>query len=72
MTRFSRLAPVAIGLSICLTVHPVMAATLEDLYSSQTIVNGKYEKNRQSGFKRCLDAVLVRVPAISACRRNLK
>ncbi|AZV22554.1 DUF2066 domain-containing protein [Mesorhizobium sp. M7A.F.Ce.TU.012.03.2.1] len=61
MTRFSRLAPVAIGLSICLTVHPVMAATLEDLYSSQTIVNGKYEKNRQSGFKRCLDAVLVRV-----------
>lgn len=61
MTRFSRLAPVAIGLSICLTVHPVMAATLEDLYNSQTIVNGKYEKNRQSGFKRCLDAVLVRV-----------
>ncbi|WP_027038370.1 DUF2066 domain-containing protein [Mesorhizobium ciceri] len=61
MTRFSHLAPVAIGLSICLTVHPVMAGTLEDLYSSQTIVNGKYEKNRQSGFKRCLDAVLVRV-----------
>ncbi|WP_245492750.1 DUF2066 domain-containing protein, partial [Mesorhizobium sp. M7A.F.Ca.CA.001.08.1.1] len=27
----------------------------------QTIVNGRYEKNRQSGFKRCLDAVLVRV-----------
>ncbi|RUX32654.1 DUF2066 domain-containing protein [Mesorhizobium sp. M7A.F.Ca.US.011.01.1.1] len=61
MTRFSRFAPVAIGLSICLAVHPVMAGTLEDLYSSQTIVNGKYEKNRQSGFKRCLDAVLVRV-----------
>ncbi|RUU74867.1 DUF2066 domain-containing protein, partial [Mesorhizobium sp. M7A.T.Ca.TU.009.01.1.2] len=61
MTRFSRLAPVAIGLSICLAVHPVMAGTLEDLYNSQTIVNGKYEKNRQSGFKRCLDAVLVRV-----------
>ncbi|RUY21854.1 DUF2066 domain-containing protein, partial [Mesorhizobium sp. M7A.F.Ca.CA.004.12.1.1] len=36
MTRFSRLAPVAIGLSICLTVHRVMAATLEDLYNSQT------------------------------------
>ncbi|RUU74457.1 DUF2066 domain-containing protein [Mesorhizobium sp. M7A.F.Ca.MR.362.00.0.0] len=61
MTRFSRLAPVAIGLSICLTVHPVRATTLEDLYSSQTTVNGKYEKNRQAGFKRCLDAVLVRV-----------
>ncbi|RUZ78801.1 DUF2066 domain-containing protein [Mesorhizobium sp. M7A.F.Ca.US.006.01.1.1] len=61
MTRFSRLAPMAIGLSVCLAVHPVMAGTLEDLYSSQTIVNGKYEKNRQSGFKRCLDAVLVRV-----------
>ncbi|RUT82873.1 DUF2066 domain-containing protein, partial [Mesorhizobium sp. M7A.T.Ca.US.000.02.2.1] len=29
MTRFSRLAPVAIGLSICLAVHPVMAGTLE-------------------------------------------
>ncbi|RUY31742.1 DUF2066 domain-containing protein [Mesorhizobium sp. M7A.F.Ca.US.001.04.2.1] len=61
MTRFSHLAPVAIGLSLCLAVHPVMAGTFEDLYSSQTIVNGKYEKNRQSGFKRCLDAVLVRV-----------
>ncbi|WP_245476237.1 DUF2066 domain-containing protein, partial [Mesorhizobium sp. M7A.F.Ca.CA.001.05.1.1] len=44
-----------------MAVLPVMAGTLEDLYSSQTIVNGKYEKNRQSGFKRCLDAVLVRV-----------
>ncbi|WP_245486379.1 DUF2066 domain-containing protein [Mesorhizobium sp. M7A.F.Ca.US.010.02.1.1] len=44
-----------------MAVHPVMAGTLEDLYSSQTIVNGKYEKNRQSGFKRCLDAVLVRI-----------
>ncbi|RVB41456.1 DUF2066 domain-containing protein [Mesorhizobium sp. M7A.F.Ca.CA.001.16.1.1] len=61
MTRFSHLAPVAIGLSLCLAVLPVMAGALEDLYSSQTIVNGKYEKNRQSGFKRCLDAVLVRV-----------
>ncbi|RVD10771.1 DUF2066 domain-containing protein, partial [Mesorhizobium sp. M7A.F.Ca.ET.027.02.1.1] len=61
MTRFSHLARMAIGLSIGLAVHPVTAATLEDLYNSQTIVNGKYEKNRQSGFKRCLDAVLVRV-----------
>lgn len=61
MTRFSRLALVAIGLSICLAAHRAMATTLEDLYKSQTIVNGKYEKNRQAGFKRCLDAVLVRV-----------
>ncbi|QND65237.1 DUF2066 domain-containing protein [Mesorhizobium loti] len=40
---------------------PARAASIDDLYSSQTIVNGKYEKNRQAGFKRCLDAVLVRV-----------
>ncbi|MBZ9771269.1 DUF2066 domain-containing protein [Mesorhizobium sp. CO1-1-8] len=44
-----------------MAVHPVLAEALEDLYSSQTIVNGKYEKNRQSGFRRCLDAVLTRV-----------
>ncbi|MER9296059.1 DUF2066 domain-containing protein [Mesorhizobium sp. M0621] len=62
MTRFSRVALVAIGLiGICLAADPAVATTLEDLYKSQTIVNGKYEKNRQAGFKRCLDAVLVRV-----------
>lgn len=61
MTRFSRLALVAIGLGVCLAADSAMATTLEDLYSSQTIVNGKYEKNRQAGFKRCLDAVLLRV-----------
>ncbi|RWC56261.1 DUF2066 domain-containing protein [Mesorhizobium sp.] len=62
MPQFLRLALVLGGLlAICAANGPVRAADLEDLYSSQTIVNGKYEKNRQAGFKRCLDAVLVRV-----------
>ncbi|RUY83011.1 DUF2066 domain-containing protein, partial [Mesorhizobium sp. M7A.F.Ca.CA.003.01.2.1] len=34
MTRFSHLAPVAIGLSLCLAVHPVMAGGLGDLFSA--------------------------------------
>ncbi|MER9326780.1 DUF2066 domain-containing protein [Mesorhizobium sp. M0488] len=62
MTRFLRRALVSMALiGICLAVHPALATNLAELYRSQTIVNGKYEKNRQSGFKRCLDAVLVRV-----------
>jgi uncharacterized protein len=62
MPQFLRLALVLGGLlAICVANGPARAADIEDLYSSQTIVNGKYEKNRQAGFKRCLDAVLVRV-----------
>lgn len=62
MTRFLRRTLVSIGLiGICLPVHPALATDLAELYRSQTIVNGKYEKNRQSGFKRCLDAIVVRV-----------
>jgi hypothetical protein len=58
MPQFLRLALVLGGL---LANGLAGAASLEDLYKSQTIVNGKYEKNRQAGFKRCLDAILVRV-----------
>src|SRR4051812_42122341 len=62
MAGFARLVPMTIGLIvICLALQPTLAASLADLYQSQTIVNGRYEKNRQAGFKRCLDAVLVRV-----------
>ncbi|TPN10460.1 DUF2066 domain-containing protein [Mesorhizobium sp. B2-1-3] len=62
MAGFARLVPMTIGLIvICLVLQPTLAASLADLYQSQTIVNGRYEKNRQAGFKRCLDAVLVRV-----------
>ncbi|MER9337315.1 DUF2066 domain-containing protein [Mesorhizobium sp. M0293] len=62
MPQFLRLALVLGGLlAICTANGLARAADVDDLYKSQTIVNGKYEKNRQSGFKRCLDAVLVRV-----------
>jgi len=62
MARFLRLALVAIGLiGRCLAAHPVLATTLDDLYQSQTIVTGQGEENRQTGFRDCLDRVLVRV-----------
>ncbi|MCV3209923.1 DUF2066 domain-containing protein [Mesorhizobium sp. YC-39] len=78
MPWFSRLALMAIVLTAgFLTVRSAITATVDELYQSQTIVNGQGEKNRQAGFKRCLDAVLVRVsgdqrlpakPAMSALR----
>ncbi|MER9234426.1 DUF2066 domain-containing protein [Mesorhizobium sp. M0622] len=54
------LAVVVVGL-IGATASPVSAATVDELYQSQTIVTGQGEENRQIGFKACLDAVLVRV-----------
>ncbi|WP_136622063.1 MULTISPECIES: DUF2066 domain-containing protein [Mesorhizobium] len=62
MPQFLRLALVLGGLlAICAANSLAQAAGIDDLYKSQTIVNGKYEKNRQAGFMRCLDGVLVRV-----------
>ena len=62
MPRFLRLALVLGGLlAICAANGLARAADVDDLYRSQTIVNGKYEKHREVGFKFCLDAVLVRV-----------
>ncbi|TJW44790.1 MAG: DUF2066 domain-containing protein, partial [Mesorhizobium sp.] len=62
MPGFSRLLLVVIGLvTACWTVYPAIAATVDELYQSQTIVTGQGEVNRQTGFKACLDAVLVRV-----------
>lgn len=37
------------------------ATELDDLYSAKAIVTGQGEKNRQSGFRDCLERVLVRV-----------
>ena len=37
------------------------ASEPDDLYSSQAIVTGQGEKNRQPGFRDCLDRVLVKV-----------
>ena len=62
MPQFLRLALVLGGLLTFWAINGLArAADLEDLYQSQTIVNGKYEKHREVGFKFCLDAVLVRV-----------
>lgn len=62
MSQLSRAVLMLIGLMVaCAATHSSVAASIDDLYASQTIVNGRYEKNRQAGFKRCLDAVLVRV-----------
>jgi len=38
-----------------------IAASQESLYQAVAIVTGQGEKNRQSGFRACLDRVLVRV-----------
>ena len=50
-------------LLICLILPAVcrVANAADDLYSAQAIVTGKGEKNRQLGFRDCLDKVLVRV-----------
>ncbi|RUU33604.1 DUF2066 domain-containing protein [Mesorhizobium sp. M6A.T.Ce.TU.002.03.1.1] len=59
MPGFLRLALVAIGLMLCATARPALAK--DDLYRTKTIVTGQGEENRQTGFKACLDAVLVKV-----------
>lgn len=62
MSQFSRLVLVLVGLVIAYAAtHPVIAATVDELYQSQTIVTGQGEVNRQIGFKDCLDRVLVKV-----------
>ena len=50
-------------LLICLVLPAVARAAdaADDLYRAQAIVTGKGEKNRQLGFRDCLDRVLVRV-----------
>ena len=50
-------------LLICLVLPAVCRAadTADDLYRAQAIVTGKGEKNRQLGFRDCLDKVLVRL-----------
>lgn len=58
MSGFSRLVLVVIGLIVA---APSVAATVQELYQSQTIVTGQGEVNRRIGFKACLEAVLFRV-----------
>jgi hypothetical protein len=40
---------------------PAGAGALDELYTSQAIVTGTGEKNRQLGFRDCLERVLLRV-----------
>ena len=62
MLGFSRFVLAVIGLiAASVMTHSVRAASLEDLYQSQTVVTGTGEVNRQIGFRDCLDKVLVRV-----------
>jgi hypothetical protein len=62
MPGLSRLVLLTIALmAACAAARPSVAATIDDLYQSQTIVTGQGEVNRQIGFRACLDAVLVRV-----------
>jgi len=48
-------------LCVALPAAGQAADTTDDLYRSQAVVTGKGEKNRQPGFRDCLDKVLVRV-----------
>jgi hypothetical protein len=50
-------------LLICLVLPLVARAadSTDDLYRTQAIVTGKGEKNRQLGFRDCLDKVILRV-----------
>lgn len=50
-----------ISFVLSLLAGPVTAAEFDDLYSSNAIVTGQGEKNRQPGFRDCLDRVLVKV-----------
>src|SRR5688572_9776827 len=50
-------------LLICLVLPVVARAadSTDDLYRTQAIVTGKGDKNRQLGFRDCLDKVILRV-----------
>ncbi|WP_095201596.1 DUF2066 domain-containing protein [Mesorhizobium carmichaelinearum] len=62
MPGFLRCTLLTVGLVIAgFAPRAAFAATIDDLYKSQTIVTGQGEVNRQIGFKDCLDRVLVRV-----------
>lgn len=49
------------SLAITLSCGAAQAADLADLYTSRAITTGTGEKNRELGFRDCLDNVLVRV-----------
>ena len=48
-------------LAFALAAPSRAAEPIDDLYRAHAIVTGKGEKNRQLGFRECLDRVLVRV-----------
>lgn len=57
---FLRIAS-AVLLQATLWAGPTLAAEPDDLYSSQAIVTGQGEENRQPGFRDCLDRVLIKI-----------
>lgn len=58
---FSHCLRIGLALTGLLAGHAAEAAKLDDLYSSKAIVTGKGEKNRQPGFRDCLDRVVIKV-----------
>ncbi|WP_457583951.1 DUF2066 domain-containing protein [Ensifer canadensis] len=51
----------AIALASVWTGHAVIAADTSQLYTSDAIVTGTGEENRQIGFRQCLSEVLIKV-----------
>jgi hypothetical protein len=47
--------------ALCTSNSAALADSQDSLYQAVTVVTGQGAKNRQAGFKRCLDKVLVRV-----------
>lgn len=52
---------ISVLLLACTLATPGGAEPADDLYRAQAVVTGKGEKNRQPGFRECLDGALVRV-----------
>ena len=59
MRRFASICVMSV--LAMLIMDQALATDLDDLYTSVAIVTGQGAKNRQLGFRACLDRVLVRV-----------
>jgi hypothetical protein len=57
----ARLFGILAMLLVAMTAGQALSGGRDDLYTSMAIVTGQGEKNRQPGFRDCLDRVLVRV-----------
>ncbi|MGF6173935.1 DUF2066 domain-containing protein [Ensifer sp. 4252] len=61
LTKAAKTCVFAIALASAWTGHAVIAGDISQLYTSDAIVTGTGEENRQIGFRECLSEVLIKV-----------